>query len=146
MAVKAAILSERAHLSKWRAAASGALLKLQLSNTPHQKVFTAYGAGYVMVNGERHEKSVIVTPEQVTGWAAPDFAALDESHFAPLLALQPEVLLLGTGDQLRFPHPHLYRSLIEARIGVECMDTAAACRTYNILAAEGRRVAAAILL
>ncbi len=100
-----------------------------------------------MVNGERFERPIIVTPERVlTDWAARDFASLDESHFNRLLELKPEVLLLGTGSQLRFPNPRLYRSLIEARIGVECMDTSAACRTYNILMAEGRKVAAAILV
>ncbi len=121
-------------------------MKLQLSDTFRQKIFTAHGAGYVEVNGERYDKPVIVTPARVTHWAAPDFGALDESHFAALLALQPELLVLGTGNQLRFPHPRLYRALTEARVGVECMDTAAACRTYNILAAEGRKVVAAILL
>ncbi len=120
-------------------------MKLQLSDTARQKVFTAHGAGYVMVNGERHEKPVLVTPGQVADWAAPDFAALDESHFAPLLALQPEVVVVGTGNRLQFPHPRLYRCLIEAHIGVECMDTAAACRTYNILVSEGRKVVAALL-
>ncbi len=121
-------------------------MKLHLSDTSRQKVFTAHGAGYVEVNGERYDKPVIVTPAQVSHWAAPDFAALDESHFATLLALQPELLVLGTGGRLRFPHPRLYKALTDAHVGVECMDTAAACRTYNILAAEGRRVVAAILL
>ncbi|MEO6431968.1 MAG: MTH938/NDUFAF3 family protein, partial [Nitrosospira sp.] len=59
---------------------------------------------------------------------------------------QPEMVLFGTGATLRFPHPTLTRTLIESRIGVEVMDTAAACRTYNILTAEGRRVAAALLI
>ncbi len=121
-------------------------MKLQL-HTTRQNTFTAHGAGYVMVNGERFEEPIVVTPEQVlTDWGARDFTSLDESHFAFLLALKPEVVVLGTGSTLRFPHPGLYRALTVARIGVECMDTAAACRTYNILMAEGRRVAAAILL
>ncbi len=121
-------------------------LKLQLASISREKMFTAHGAGYVSVNGERYEKPIIVTAAQVLAWVAPDFAALDEAHFAPVLALRPEVLLLGAGGQLRFPPKHVYRSLIEARIGVECMDTVAACRTYNILVAEGRKVAAAILI
>jgi uncharacterized protein len=122
-------------------------LKLQLAQTPGQKVFTAQGAGYVTVSGERFEQPVVVTAEKVvTDWPARDFASLGESHFAYLLAFQPEVLLLGTGSRLQFPHPRLYRVLTEARIGLECMDTAAACRTYNILVAEGRKVVAAILL
>jgi len=122
-------------------------VKLQLATPGNHKIFTAHGAGYVMVSGERFERPIVVTPEQVhTDWAAQDFAALNESHFAYFLALQPEVVLLGTGAQQRFPHPRLYRQLTEARIAVECMDTPAACRTYNILMAEDRKVVAAILL
>ncbi len=122
-------------------------MKLQLTATGGLKLFTAHGAGYVSVNGERFERPIVVTPEKVlSDWPARDFAALDESHFACLLELKPEVLLLGTGSQQRFPHPRLYRQLTDARISVECMDTPAACRTYNILVSENRRVVAAILL
>ena len=128
-------------------AANGAPLKLQPAQLPGQKIFTAHGEGYVMVSGERFEQSVIVMPERVaTDWPARDFASLEESHFAYFLALQPEVLLLGTGLRLQFPHPRLYRMLSEARIGLEGMDTAAACRTDNILASEDRKVVAASLL
>lgn len=109
-------------------------------------MFTASGAGYVTVNGTRYEHALIVTPDQVfTDWR-PSFETLEESHFSTLLALNPEVVLLGTGTKLRFPSPALYRHLVQARVGVECMDTPAACRTYNILMAEGRKVVAAILL
>jgi len=80
------------------------------------------------------------------GWAPGGFDALTESDFAALAALKPEVALFGSGATMRFPHPRLTRALTEARIGLEVMDTPAACRTYNILAAEGRRVAAAILV
>jgi uncharacterized protein len=122
-------------------------LKLQLSDTAGQKIFTAHGPGYVAVSGERYEQPVVVTPQQVlTDWPAQDFAALEEAHFAWFLAFQPEVVLIGTGSRLQFPHPRLYRQLVEARIGVEFMDTAAACRTYNILISEDRKVVAAILL
>lgn len=121
-------------------------MKLQLAQTPGQKVFTAHGEGYVMVNGERFERPVVVMPERVaTDWPARDFASLEAPHFEYFLELRPEVLLLGTGGRISFPHPRLYRALIEARIGLECMDTAAACRTYNILVAEDRKVVAAIL-
>jgi uncharacterized protein len=122
-------------------------LKLQLTNTGSQKMFTAQGPGYVEVNGVRYQQAIVVTPDQVlTDWAAEDFASLAASHFAYLLALQPEILLLGTGERQQFPHPGLYRELIRAGIGIECMDTAAACRTYNILMSEDRKVVAAILL
>ena len=79
-------------------------------------------------------------------WSVEDFDALGAEHFDYFLLLKPDVLLLGTGTKQRFPSPHLYRSLTEAGVGVECMDTAAACRTYNILVVEDRKVVAAILL
>jgi uncharacterized protein len=72
--------------------------------------------------------------------------ALAPAHFETFVALSPEIVLLGTGARLRFPRPELTRALVEARIGLEVMDVQAACRTYNILAAESRKVAAAVLL
>lgn len=122
-------------------------MKLQQARTPGMMVFTAHGPGYVMVGAARYEKPVVVMPDKVReDWPARDFASLQEDHFTWLLQLAPEVLLLGTGARLQFPHPRLYRQLSEAGIALECMDTPAACRTYNILAAEDRKVAAAILL
>jgi uncharacterized protein len=100
----------------------------------------------VWVNGQRHEGSVLVPWRgTVQGWAAPDFDSLTEAHFAQMLALGPELVIFGSGARLRFAAPALYRALIEARVGLETMDTAAACRTYNVLAAEGRSVVAALL-
>lgn len=122
-------------------------MKLLLADSGDIKLFTAHDTDHVMVNGERHEHSIVVTAETVRDdWNVARFEELDEAHFVYFLAFRPDVLLLGTGAQQRFPHPRLYRALTEAGIGVECMNTAAACRTYNILAGEGRRVAAAILL
>ncbi|HET8694282.1 MAG TPA: MTH938/NDUFAF3 family protein, partial [Aquabacterium sp.] len=69
-----------------------------------------------------------------------------EAHFLQIAQAQPEVVIFGSGTTLRFPAPSLLRPLMAARIGIETMDTAAACRTYNILVAEGRRVMAALLL
>ena len=122
-------------------------MKLHLANPGDTKLFTAHGAGYVMVNGERYEQSIVVLAEEVcSNWSVAGFDGLNETHFTYFLALKPDVLLLGTGARQKFPHPRLYRALTDAGIGVECMDTPAACRTYNILVAEGRRVIAAILL
>ena len=122
-------------------------MKLHLNTSTARKIFTAHGEGYVSVSGERFAPPIAVTPEQVlTDWQPQGFDALDESHFACFLALKPEILLLGTGAQQRFAHPRLYRQLTDAGIAVECMNTAAACRTYNILMAEDRKVVAAILL
>ncbi len=122
-------------------------MKLHLHTSTTQKLFTAHGDGYVMVSGQRFEHSIVVSPEQVfTDWPAQEFDTLGEAHFAYLFTLKPEILLLGTGTKQRFPHPRLYQQLTASGIGVECMDTAAACRTYNILMGEDRKVIAAILL
>jgi uncharacterized protein len=120
-------------------------LKLHRSTATGVNVFTAYGEGYVVVNQERHATSLIVTPERVLPWRATSFAALGEEDFAPLVDLGLEIVLLGTGPRLRFPHPALTRGLLEAHLGLEVMDLYAACRTYNILVAEERKVAAALL-
>jgi uncharacterized protein len=120
-------------------------VKLHASTLSALNTFTGYGPGFVLVNDERRESSVIVMPEHLAAWDAPDFAGLEAAHFGALVALKPEVVLLGTGDKLRFPHPGLTRALAEARIGLEVMDLQAACRTYNILMAEERKVAAALL-
>ena len=120
-------------------------MKLQASGLTHLHTFTAYGEGYVVVNGARHDASLIVLPERIQPWPVAGFDALTEEHFALLAALKPEVALLGTGSRQRFPHPRLIAPLARARIGLEVMDTQAACRTYNILMAEERRVAAALL-
>jgi len=110
-------------------------------------VFTGYGPGFVRIGVLEYRENVLVTPEQVViGWAAAGFDGLTEGDFEAVAQLKPEVALVGTGSAIRFPHPRLTRALTDARIGVEVMDTPAACRTFNILAAEGRRVAVAILI
>jgi uncharacterized protein len=118
-----------------------------LETNTNYKLFTEHGEGYVSVNGQRYQRPVVVMPGEVrTDWAATDFSSLIETHFDYFLLLKPEVLLLGTGAKQQFAHPNLYRELIRAKIGIEFMDTPAACRTYNILVAEDRKVIAAVLL
>ncbi len=97
------------------------------------------------INGVRHESNLIVLPEQLLPWDAASFDALKAEDFAALAAMRLEVVLLGTGMKIRFPHPRITKALSDARIGVEVMDVQAACRTYNILMAEERKVAAALL-
>ncbi len=106
---------------------------------------TAYGENFVLINNERHEGSMVVMPERILPWSAASFDSLLQAHFDELVALRLEVLLVGTGAKLRFPHPRLTQSLVAARTGVEFMDLQAACRTYNILMAEERKVGAALL-
>ena len=121
-------------------------MKLHASAPTHLNTFTGYGEGFVQLNGERRESSLLVLPERVMDWPPASFEALAEAHFALIAELQPEVVLLGTGARLRFPHPRLTASLARAGIGLEVMDVQAACRTYNILMAEERVVVAALLL
>jgi len=120
-------------------------LKLHASGLTNLNTFTGYGEGFVLINAVRHEGSLIVMPEYLQPWDVGGFAALEPGDFAALAALKPEVVLLGTGAKIRFPHPRLTSALSQARIGVEVMDNQAACRTYNILMAEERKVAAALI-
>jgi uncharacterized protein len=120
-------------------------VKLHASAPSALNTFTAYGEGYVMVNSQRHESGLIVLPEQILPWNVAGFSALQEADFEVFLDMKLEILLLGTGPKQRFPHPRLTQALAAKRVGVEAMDLRAACRTYNILMAEERRVAAALL-
>src|SRR5258708_4871385 len=100
-----------------------------------------------MVNARRYERSLVVLPGQlIENWGVADVDALAGDHISFLAGLNLEILLLGTGGELRFPSPRLLQPLALAGIGVEVMDTRAACRTYNVLLAEGRNVAAALIL
>lgn len=122
-------------------------MKLHLQNNVGTQLITAYGDGYIAVNGARHERSLIVLPERViVDWQAAEAKLLTAEHFAALAGLELEILLLGTGASLTFPSPRLMHAMAQQGIGLETMDTFAACRTYNILAAEGRKVAAAMIL
>lgn len=92
-------------------------------------------------------RSLIVMPDLlITDWPPGNLGQLTKDHLEQIAALEPELVLLGTGRKLCFPKPALVAPLLERRIGVEYMDSAAACRTYNLLAADERRVAAAILI
>ena len=120
-------------------------MKLHASAPSALNTFSGYGEGFVTINGARHEANIVVMPEQLLPWSAASFDALTEEDFGLFLRLDLEILLLGTGPKQRFPHPRLTKALAAKRIGVEAMDLHAACRTYNILMAEERRVAAALL-
>lgn len=99
------------------------------------------------VNGVRYEASLVVMPDRIADdWQVHHFELLAQDDIDALAALNPELVLLGTGDVLRFPDPRLLANLTRAGIGTEVMDTPAACRTYNILAEEGRNVAAALII
>lgn len=129
---------------------SGALtsppMKFHLQ-APTLNVVTGTGPGWVRVGTTEYRDNVVLLPDSVVpGWAVQGLDALAETDFEGLLIHGPEMVLLGTGERQRFFHPRLTRALAAARIGVEVMDTRAACRTFNILVAEDRRVAAAIIV
>ena len=120
-------------------------MKLHASLPGAVNTISGYGDGYVMINGVRREASVVVLPQRLLEWPAQSFEALSAADFAFLKDIDAEIVLLGTGARQRFPHPRLTAALRGAGVGLEVMDLQAACRTYNILVAEGRRVAAALL-
>jgi uncharacterized protein len=120
-------------------------VKLHASSIGAVNAITGYGDGYVTINGERRTSSLVVLPDRLVEWPASAFDALSADDFAFLRDVNAEIVLLGTGPRQRFPHPRLTAPLTQAGIGVEVMDLQAACRTYNILVAEGRKVAAALL-
>ena len=121
-------------------------MKLHLSNTAGLNIFTAYGDDFVAVNQEKYAKNLIVLPESIIlEWSTAAPATLGEGDMKKLLELDMEIVLLGTGNRQHFPAGALMRPFAPSGIGLEVMDLRAACRTYNILATEGRKVAAALL-
>jgi uncharacterized protein len=121
-------------------------MKFQADSFEGSNAIARHGPGGVAVGGIEYTRSVIV-PWQgtVQAWEPARFEALAAAHFEALAALGPELVIFGSGARLRFAHPSLLRGLIDRRIGVETMDTPAACRTYNVLLGEGRAVIAALL-
>jgi uncharacterized protein len=111
------------------------------------QTITGYGAGWVAVNGVRYGHSLLVNSQSgVAHWPCTRFEALGEAHFAMLAPMAPELVLFGSGETTRFPKPQWLQTLYAQRIGVEAMDTQAACRTFNFLAGEGRKVVAVLLV
>ncbi len=121
-------------------------MKLELdlnSNNTYQ--IQRFDLESVTINDKVYLNNIIIMPDYLNEWAVDSFDGLDVTHFEQLRAVNPEVVLLGTGNNIRFPSNELLIPLINAGIGVEVMDTAAAIRTYMVLSAEGRKVAAALL-
>lgn len=122
-------------------------MKFEREQMGGRNAFTGYGEGYVEVNKARHHASLVVSAERVvTDWPVESVARLAGDHIAVLVEMAPEIVLLGTGARLEFPDGSLLAPLQRAGIGVEVMDTPAACRTYNLLLAEGRNVVAALIV
>ena len=121
-------------------------MKLQPDKSDAQSL-TAHGPGWVAINNEKFEGSVVVGSRgERFEWNCTRFDELGPEHFAQLAELGAELIIFGSGTRIRFPQPAWLQPLMARRTGVETMDTPAACRTYNILAGEGRHVIAALLI
>ena len=121
-------------------------MKLQ-PDKPDTQTVTAHGPGWLAINGEKCAVSVIIGSHgERVAWEVDSFETLGPAHFEQLVALAPELVIFGSGSRLHFVPPQWLAPLMARRVGVETMDTAAACRTYNVLASEGRHVLAALLV
>ncbi|QDL37972.1 Mth938-like domain-containing protein [Rhodoferax sediminis] len=121
-------------------------MKLQPDKFDVQSI-SAYGPGWVALDSEKITSSLIISSQgQRLDWPCRSFSDLTPAHFEQIATLDAELVIFGSGERIRFPQPVWLRPLMAKRIGVETMDTQAACRTYNILAGEGRHVVAALLL
>ena len=122
-------------------------MKLHSATTRQYQTVTSYDDRGVEINAERFEFSLMVMPEvPPRPWNAPTFESLSAAHFDMIEADKPDVVILGTGERQRFVHPRLIGALSSRHIGVECMDSKAACRTYNVLMGEGRKVTLALII
>jgi uncharacterized protein len=122
-------------------------VKIEREQAAGRNLFTGYGEGWVAVNGTRHDASLVVSGERVIAdWPLASVDEISADHLAAILELGPEIVLLGTGRAFTFPDRARLAPLHNAGLGVEVMDTPAACRTYNILLGEGRNVVAALIV
>jgi uncharacterized protein len=120
-------------------------MKLHLTQAAGKQLITGYSQDWISINNHVYPQSLIVLPDELLlDWTVAGFDSLNEGNFECLLVYRPEVVLLGTGSTHRFVRPSLIKALTAANTPVECMTTDAACRTYNILMAEGRKVAASL--
>ena len=122
-------------------------MKLHLHINSESYTITGHGPGYVAVDGRRYPHAVLLLPDQPpVPWVSKPADALDREDFAALLAARPEIVIFGSGGRFQFADMRIATAFATAHIGFETMDTAAACRTVNVLQAEGRRVGAALLV
>lgn len=110
-------------------------------------VIRSYDDTSISINSQTYNKSLVVSGDSlIEDWNIKQVNELNPENLSQLLELQPEVILIGTGTNIEFPHPATYSSIINQGIGIEFMDSRAACRTYNILISENRKVVAGIIL
>ena len=122
---------------------------MKLQSDPHSgaNTITGYGDGYIEINKIPYSHAVLLSSDgEILEWAVKSFDELSPADFTQMASLKPELIIIGTGKRQRFPKPELLKTLIEAKIGFEVMDSQAACRTYNILVGEGRQVLLALIV
>jgi uncharacterized protein len=122
-------------------------MKIELdANSTGINIINSYSKDGIVINDTVYQKSIIISPQQIiTNWPPQAYKDLVEIHMEQIINLTPEIILIGTGNTLIFPEGTVLESLLKKNIGVEVMDTGAACRAYNFIAGEGRLVAAALL-
>lgn len=122
-------------------------MKLHLTTAENNNLITGYSEDFIEINKKRYAQNLILLANAlILDWNVGNFSDLTAENFIEIAKLNPEVVLLGTGIKHQFLHPKIAQNLTEKGIPIECMTTAAACRTYNILMSEGRHVAAALLI
>jgi uncharacterized protein len=122
-------------------------MTLTLDNNSANYQIRGFKPGMIQINDQTLTQSVIITPEKlIDNWEPQHISELTQLHLTAIIELRPVILLIGTGKVLQFPPIDLYGDLINCGIGVEIMDTGAACRTYNALTSEGRNVIAALII
>jgi uncharacterized protein len=122
-------------------------VKLQPDKQPSLNTVSAYGPDYIEINAQRYTQSLLLSPESpVIEWSCTRFEDIKTEDFEQIAKLDPAVVIFGSGQRIRFPQAALIAPLIARNIGIETMDLQAACRTYNVLMAEGRKVVAALLI
>ena len=107
---------------------------------------TGYGGNYIAINHKMIRSPTIISPKHAAEWSVDSFESLEAENIQSLVALNPEVIIIGTGEKQILPSKEVLKSLVATRIGFEIMDTSAACRTYNVLVGEGRKVVAGLFI
>ncbi len=120
-------------------------IELDLTEQSNNRI-DSYEKGLIIINSKSHSSSLIVTPTQlITNWGPKSCSDFAPQHFAQITSLKPEIILIGTGQHSIFPPQELLLPILEMNIGLEIMDTGAACRCYNLLMNEGRKIAAGLI-
>lgn len=121
-------------------------MKFTLENPQAGYVFNNYGNGVLMVNEEPYETNLLIFPDSLAEWTPKSVQDLKIGDFDIFIDRRPDIVILGTGANQQFPSVDLRRELAKAQIQLDVMDTAAACRTYNLLVSEDRNVGAAVMV